>query len=451
MASSARAAAHEREGRGTPVFSVCLALFVAVAVARTHEIMPGLPYLRPGKLLILPILVAMAVALPRWQLLAALRTRVAKCVAVIGLLALLSSPLSIWPSNSLGYFVNALVPTLLLFVLASAGFADRPTARLCILSLVLSVGADALFVLAGPAPLKAGRPYIGVGLDPNESAALFVFTLPFAVALGTGREKRRWFGFAIAMLLVAGVVVTGSRGGVVGLLIVGMTLVLRAAPRRRPAYLAAIAIGASVFVLTADETQLTRFGTILTPRSDYNLTDREGRIQVWTRGIGYMITHPVLGTGLDSFETAEGVLGGKVNEGFGIRYTAAHNAFVQIGAELGVFALAAFLVAFWSAGSGCRRINRRAIQDHAAHPQLADREAKLAASAYSALLGLAVTGIFLSIAYHPVTLFALAVCVGVRIGSPYDVYDPATAPRPAGLGWAVRRRPVTGLAALESR
>ena len=181
----------------------------------------------------------------------------------------------------------------------------------------------------------------------------------------------------------------------------------------------AVATCAAVFAFTADEDDLARFRTIFTPESDYNVTDREGRFQVWTRGVRYMLTHPLLGIGFRGFETAEGVLSGKRNVGYGIRYTNAHNSFVQVGAELGVLGLAAFVVAWWAAGRGCRRVARRAIRDRAAQPRVSDQEARLAASAHCALLGLAATAFFLSLAYHPITLFALAVCVGVWIGSPY--------------------------------
>lgn len=408
---------------GVTVFRVCLALFVAVAVARTHGVIPGLSFIRPGKLLMLPLLATAVLSLPRWQTVFALRTTVSKCVAVIAALALLSIPLSVWPSNSLDYFLTTFLSSLLLFVVASAGFADRDTARLCILVLVVSVGIDALYVLLGAAPTMAGRPHIGEGLDPNESAALFVFTLPFAISLGVGRERKRWIGLVVALLLVSGVVATGSRGGVLGLAVVALILIVRAAPRLRRKYLLAVATCATVFVLAADDAQLARFKTIFAPETDYNLTDREGRVQVWTRGMGYMLKNPILGIGLGGFETAEGVLSGKRNVGYGIRYTSAHNSFVQLGAELGVIALGVFIAAWWSAARGCRRVERRAIRDHAIRPRTADQEARLAASAHSALLGLATTAFFLSLAYHPITLFALAVCVGVRVGSPYESLD----------------------------
>jgi O-antigen ligase len=406
---------------GASVFRISLALFITVAVARIQDIIPGLAQLHPGKLLALPIVVALVVALPRWQLLSALRTTTAKSVMLIVVLAALSIPLSVWPSYSARTFATALIPALILFIAVAAGFADRTMARLCILVLVLSVGADALYLLVGPAPVVKGRAYIGPGLDPNDSAALFVSALPFAMLLVSDRGWKRWLGLAVAMLLVAGVVKTGSRGGVIGLVAVAVVLIVQAAPRRRLSYVLGVVACAGAFALAADETIMSRLRTMFAPQSDYNFTEREGRVEVWKRGMGYMVAHPVLGVGLNSFETAEGVLSGKTNEGFGIRYTASHNAYVQVGAELGVIGLAAFLVALWSAGNGCRRIRRLAVRDHARRPQLADEEARLAAAACCALVGVATTIFFLSLAYHPVTLYALAVCVGVQAGSPYDL------------------------------
>jgi O-antigen ligase len=404
---------------GARVFRVAVALYIIVTVARTHGVVPGLAFLRPGKLLILPLVASALLAVPRWQLLSPLRTTTAKCVGVIIALGTFGIPLAIWPGNSATFLATVLLPLLPLFIGASAAFVDRQTASLCIKALVFAVGADALYVLAGLAPLMAGRPYIGVGLDPNETAALFVLSFPFALALGSGR-RMRWLGFAIAGLLAAGVVKTGSRGGVIGMAIVALALIARAGPRHRLKYLIAVAASAVVVALAADDTLIERMSTIAQPREDYNITDREGRLQIWTRGLGYMATHPVLGIGLANFETAEGVLSGKINRGYGVRYTAAHNAFVQIGAELGVLGLAAFVAAFWSAARGCRRVLRAAARDHARHPTLADDEARLAAAALCALLGVAVTGFFLSLAYHPITLFALAACIGVRVGSPYE-------------------------------
>ena len=411
-------APHAPSVTGASVFRVTLAALVPLAVAKVQEAVPVLSHIPLSKLLVPLMLVVLVVALPRWQVLNALRTPTSKCVIAIAILGVLSVPLSIWFSSSVAFVINVLTPLIALFVIVSVGVADRVTARVCILSLVVSVIAAACYILGGFRLDAEGRPYIG-GLDPNDSAALFVSTIPFATLVASQRGKTRWIGLVAVPLLIAAVVKTGSRGGVIGLLVVALLLILRAGARKRWAYVVGIVIGAAVFALAADEARLTRFETILTPEADYNFTTREGRVQVWSRGIHYMLTHPFLGVGINNFSTAEGMLSGKRDEGFGIRYTAAHNSFVEIGAELGVFGLLTFVIALWSAGRDCRRIFRAAARDTSRPPSIADEEGRLAAAAYCALIGITVTGFFLSFAYHPIMYFILAVCAGVRAGSPY--------------------------------
>ena len=73
----------------------------------------------------------------------------------------------------------------------------------------------------------------------------------------------------------------------------------------------------------------------------------EGRIQIWQRGMGYMLDHPLLGVGAGNFPTAEGTISSiarNTPSWKGVRWSAAHNSFVEIGAELGVPGLILFLL-----------------------------------------------------------------------------------------------------------
>jgi len=79
--------------------------------------------------------------------------------------------------------------------------------------------------------------------------------------------------------------------------------------------------------------------TIIKPEEDYNRTAEEGRVKIWKRGIGYMMLHPVFGVGAANFPVAEGTispLAGRTEVGLGVKWGAAHDSFVQIGAELGI-------------------------------------------------------------------------------------------------------------------
>jgi O-antigen ligase len=173
-----------------------------------------------------------------------------------------------------------------------------------------------------------------------------------------------------------------------------------------------------------------RISSLMNPSEDYNLTAREGRIPVWTRGIGYMVTHPILGVGINDFGVAEGVLSGKTNEGYGIKYSAAHNSFVQIGAELGVLGLIAFVAMLWTAAAGCRRVVR--IRTRGPPSTILQEQQAVAGAAEAALLAFAVGGFFLSFAYQPVTFFLVAMALGVRLGALPNQRGRSRVPRTSG-------------------
>jgi len=156
---------------------------------------------------------------------------------------------------------------------------------------------------------------------------------------------------------------------------------------------------------------------------------------------------------------AEGTLAGKVNEGYGIGYTAAHNSFVQIGAELGVGGLITFLIMWATSVTGAWRVRAWTLRRAAELPQhIADQEIGLANASIGGLIGTAATGFFLSLAYDPIVLFIVAACAGLVVGSPLGGMParrgavpqdaaPPTGPPPTGTpGWRsarFRRQPQT--------
>lgn len=398
------------------VFPFVLATYTAIAVAKVHELLPEVGSLQPGKIVGVLLVVTAYSALPWHQILAVLRSSTAKWIGLIAALAVLSVPLAVWPGYALQFLTGDFWKTFLFFVVAAAGLSDRRTLRLCILALVVSTSAIAVAALLGVSPAVAGRFYVGAALDPNESGLLFLVAIPFALHLAGPKGWGSWLWYGTAFVLVGGIVKTGSRGAFLGLTILGMWLVYQARAKRAP-YILALIGGVAVFELAANDATWQRLASIVRPTADYNYTDREGRIEVWKRGLGYLATHPVLGVGLHNFSIAEGMLSGKENEGYGIKYSAAHNSFIEIGAELGILGLTAFIGVLWTAAAGCWRIRRRGRHQRDG-PVMPESEMRIAGTGVSALVALVVASSFLSFAYHPVTWFVVAVCVAVQLGSP---------------------------------
>jgi O-antigen ligase len=151
-------------------------------------------------------------------------------------------------------------------------------------------------------------------------------------------------------------------------------------------------------------------GTIMSD-ADYNRSEETGRMKIWQRGVGYMLQYPVFGVGPNNFNAAEGRLSPIAERqqfGRGVKWNAAHNSYVQIGAELGFPGLVIFVGMIAAAFMALRRSRRSAGMARADH---AGSELTQALSA--SLIGFIVGALFLSLAYSEIlfTLLALAVAL----------------------------------------
>ena len=110
--------------------------------------------------------------------------------------------------------------------------------------------------------------------------------------------------------------------------------------------------------------------------------------------------HPLIGIGLGNFKAAMP----EYSEPGITEYHIAHNMFIEVGAELGIPALAFFLSVFVCTFQGLERVRRTA-------PLLFIRE--VATALQSAVVGVGVAGCFVSAEYQKTTWvgFALVACL----------------------------------------
>ena len=151
-------------------------------------------------------------------------------------------------------------------------------------------------------------------------------------------ECGRWPGL---VLLTLGFVWSGSRGGFIALAAVGGFIVIRytAIPLRwrlggTGLIFVVLAAAASDQYLAADGHH--HVGTRLQPHGE------TGRLQIWSRGLGYMMSNPVFGLARAIFRLRKDGCRRRPSgssTGIGVRWNAAHNSFVQAGAELAVSGL----------------------------------------------------------------------------------------------------------------
>jgi O-antigen ligase len=418
-------------------FGVVLAAYLAITISRIHEVVPYLTHLYLGKVSAALLLMAAFSRIRGSDIQRVFRTPVAKYVAILTGLALVSVPGSAWPKQSFTFFQDWWPQVMLMFVCVCAGFANRRTAYLCVVTVTLSAGFAALVMMATNNVDGGGRAFIGTysaaTYDANMSAALFVLALPYAAMLAVRRGWTRWAGIALIPLLIAATLATASRGGVLALAVLGVTTVVFAPKQHRPKYIGLLVLAVAIAPFLPHSGLATRWAEFMQPGGDYNMTSRDGRIEVWKRGIGFMITHPVLGVGVRSYEIAGGTLAHS--------WVNAHNAFIQVGAELGVGGLVVFVMMV-SAGLRLALQARRRLSGSTTPSDELGRG--LMTAAFSALVAVIASAMFLSMAYDAITLFALAVPTGLALSfrggaRPAGAGAPAAHPRGDAPGWRSNR------------
>ncbi|HEX2044485.1 MAG TPA: O-antigen ligase family protein [Gaiellaceae bacterium] len=179
---------------------------------------------------------------------------------------------------------------------------------------------------------------------PNTNANDFAFvlatTLPLAFWLLGSRAALRPLVLVVVGLVAAGVLLSFSRGAVVGLA-AGLAWELLTRRRRFPA-LAAGAVVAALAVLVVIRADPARFESGLELKQRVAQYNVESRLDAWRGAAKLVSEHPLLGVGPGNFRVhfyeATGNPPGTHN------LTVVHNAYLDIAAELGVLAAALFLL-----------------------------------------------------------------------------------------------------------
>ncbi len=135
--------------------------------------------------------------------------------------------------------------------------------------------------------------------DPNSFGASIVFALPFVVAFWQIYQKKwqRLLTIGYLGLSVLCVLLTGSRGSLVGVLVWGLWIVFRSRYRGR-AFLAFALLSPVIFLALPSSLQ-NRFETIINPDvGPKNAKESgEGRIEGYIKGLELLERNPLTGVG----------------------------------------------------------------------------------------------------------------------------------------------------------
>jgi O-antigen ligase len=395
---------------------IALILAVLAFIWRIQDLFPVLGALELPSISVGLALLATILGKRRGRSRRGLRHPIARWAWVLLGLMLLSVPFSLYPGLSLRFILNDHLKTLLLFALVIYSIRSHADVERFAIAQVIGATIYSVVVRLRFTVQPGGRLGHLYYYDANDIALLLTATIPMCVYLLRPAAKRWHKGLAGVGLFFSllTVVQSGSRGGFLALLAVGAYLLIayRAIPKATR-FLALVGLS-SLLVFTASDAYWELMRSMLNPTEDYNYTSETGRKAIWTRGLGYMAQHPLTGVGVRAFPVAEGHLSdrGQLQEfGIGFKWSTAHNSFLQIGAEVGIPGLLAFLALLFTGARYAHRAGGRAP------PGVDNHEKALGQALVGALIAFAVAGFFLSQAYSAFLYSILAMIAGLAVTS----------------------------------
>lgn len=209
---------------------------------------------------------------------------------------------------------------------------------------------------------------IGSPFDPNDIAYLLVSLCPLALfylQLNQGILIRLFGGIVFSSSLAL-ILLTGSRGGLVALGAVFIVMLLtKIGGMKKSNKMVFIGFSVAILFLLGDKINLERYLSLTEIGSDYNISDEFGRMKIWEFGFAMIIGNPITGVGVDCFAMAIGYM--RENMGLIPRWQVAHNSFLQIASEVGLFGFIVFFVIIVRSLTTFLRASKIADSNHEAN------------------------------------------------------------------------------------
>ena len=270
--------------------------------------------------------------------------------------------------------------------------------------------------------------------DGNDFSLSICIAAPMAIELALASKSRIvqlvWWGALLVLCLA--VVASQSRGGTLGLAAVAGYLWLRS-PRKALTMILAL-VGVAAILAYAPDQYFDRMRTIGNYQADGSAM---GRITAWKAAIQMCIDHPLWGVGAGMFPVSFGTIYRPAEH---MPWLTAHSMYFLLLGELGIPGVVVLLGLIF----GNLKANRRLMRARDAtvdpkqrglFPQGPNRMLYLLSAS---MVGFAVCGAFLSVAYYPHLFVLTALMVSARaVASRDPSLQGAAAARPGG---AVRAR-----------
>ncbi len=381
-------------------------LFTLMLYARPNDLFPALGAFPLVKILAISVLLiyigskAAAGARP------SIWTLEISMLMVIAMLGLLFMPVAASPKDSLDTLADEYLKTVAIFILM-VNLIDTRERLFSIWKMVVICGA-ALGLGAINSFVKGEFTAQGLRIEglvggmfenPNDLATALNLLLPFAVLLTLTRQGlARLFFLCCAAVIAIGILVTFSRGGFLGLIASSAVLLWKIGRGRRLKTTIGAALICGLMLAILPGGYGSRISTIFNTEQDQT-GSAQLRRELMERAASVAISRPIVGVGMGNFHI------------YSIKEKEAHNAYLEIAAELGLAGLIAYLIVIFSPLRSLSRIERQTRERRSK----SEREMYwLSAALQATLIAYIVCSFFASIQYLWYLYYTAAYAVALR-------------------------------------
>lgn len=395
--------------KGHSLSFFCLFLFSIVLYFRPYELIPALSSLTSMAFYIGVITLAVyAITQLAVEGNLTARPREINLALLLGVAALLSIPLAVSPGEAWTTFSELLVKALLIFiVIVNVVRTERRLYLLIGLALVVSVylsitafqdyraGAFAMGNIENHNLRIAGR-IGGLFGNPNDLALHLITMAPLAVGLALAKRGmfRKIVYIGAAVLMVAAIVVTFSRGAFIALVVVSFVLVRKLGRDNRATATAGFVLAVLLFFAVAPGSYAGRLSTIFDSASDLTGSSSQ-RNQILKRSIFVTLRYPLFGVGLGNFHHKS------------FQELGTHNAYTQVGAEMGIPAMVLYIMFLVYPYKRLKEIEKETYGQN-------KRFYYLSVGLQASLLGYMVASFFAAVAYQWYVYYLVGYAIALR-------------------------------------
>jgi O-antigen ligase len=231
--------------------------------------------------------------------------------------------------------------------------------------------------------------------DTNDTAAFLITLMPLSFIFIKNEDKihKKAFFSIIFLIMTIISILTFSIGGIIGLGVIFFMIFMESKKK---------ALLISLFIITALIFSILYIPNLIYKQADETIDPSnpagkgfvgtiETRADVLISGTKMFADNFVMGVGINNFEISIMKYAPKESFGWGKQTIAAHNMYLQVAAELGIFGILIFLGLFYSIIKELLNINKKSKNNETTN---------ISKGIIISIIGLMTVGLFLSIAYY---------------------------------------------------